>query len=466
VLFLKIISKVVIIFIVIPILFSNIAFSSNENEINLTDEEQQWLLKNKNRTFVLGIDPYTGIEYFKYRGKERGYLFPFIKTLSEEVGLNIKLEASKNWGEVYSGLQSGSIDILLGANETQERKEFMAFTRPINKYSYSIVSKIDSDIHTVGDLDGNTVGFVKDDYVIEVLPKTYKNINYEEKYYPSQEEGIASLNNDEIQAFIMPGGPVVYDYIYRYPELKYAFKLTSITSDLTLSARKEDEVLISILDKEIQHLEKNKLPQMKEQSKVEYNLKIMNLTPREIEWVKEDGKAIVGITKDYLPFDYYENGIYKGISGQIIAEISRITGIKFINEYDEFDALNEKLKIGEIDILNIAKTEDRMEYVLYPRPYSTERDIIIGRKDSKDVRDIFGLEGERVAVIKGFWHFEHLMKNLTNVKIIETNSIQESLNLVHKGKADYLIENPTVVRYYIDELKLHDLVERGVTSTD
>jgi diguanylate cyclase (GGDEF)-like protein len=40
------------------------------------------------------------------------------------------------------------------------------------------------------------------------------------------------------------------------------------------------------------------------------------------------------------------------------------------------------------------------------------------------------------------------------------------MQMVHNGKADYLIENPTVVRYYTEELQLHDLVEKGITSTD
>lgn len=265
----------------------------------------------------------------------------------------------------------------------------------------------------------------------------------------------------------MPGGPIVYDYIYRFPDLAYAFKIHNITSDMTFSTRKENKILANILDKEIKYLSsKNKLGELIDKSEIEYNIKIMNLTDKEIEWLKKDGKAVVGVTKDYLPFDYYENNIYKGISGEIIKEISKRTGIKFITSYGDFDSLYEKLTKGEIDVLNMAKTDERLKYAWYPRPYSLERDVIVGRKDSRDVRDIFGLEGKRVAVIKGFWHYEYLKKNLTNVNIIETNNIQESLTMVHKGKADYLIENPTVVRYYTEELQLYDLVEKGNTSAD
>ncbi|MBU3142946.1 GGDEF domain-containing protein [Clostridium sp. CF012] len=71
-----------------------------------------------------------------------------------------------------------------------------------------------------------------------------------------------------------------------------------------------------------------------------------------------------------------------------------------------------------------------------------------------------------VAVIKGFWHNEYLKKNLTCVNIIETNNIQESLKLVNDGKAQYLIENPSVLRFYVENMQVYDIVQKGTTSTD
>ncbi|MBV7276734.1 transporter substrate-binding domain-containing protein [Clostridium sp. PL3] len=434
--------------------------------IELTKEEEDWLYKNRNRIFTLGINPDSGKEYFIYEGQEKGYLIPLVKILEEDLGLKIKIEASKSWDENYLGLQKDNIDILFGANETNERKKTMTFTRPITQNPYLVVSKKDNNITTIGDIDKKNVGFMKSDIVTNILENTYKNVKYNKKFYISNKDGINALNNNEIDAFITVGVAGVYDYVYRFPDQYYYFKLNSIVSDETLSTRKDDRILAEILDKEIAYLSKNKLSNLIDDSEVEYNVKIMNLTPNEIQWLKNDGKAVMGVTKDFLPFDYYENGQYKGISGEIINEISKKTGIKFTYNYEDFDTLYDKLKKGKIDILNIAKTDERLKYVLYLQPYDKERDIIIGRKDSEDIKDIFELEGKRVAVVKGYWHYEYLKKNLANVDIIDTKDIEESLMLVHKGKADYLIENPSVVRYYIEELMLYDLVEEGRTSAD
>ena len=450
------------------ILFSNKSFgyANSTSAVYLTSEEQQWLIKNKDRVFTLGIDQYSGSEYFKYNDEEKGYLIPLIKIINQNLGVNIRVEASKTWGEVYSGLQNGSIDILFGANKTMEREKIMAFTTPVSKSPYALIAKKGGDIHTIGDIDKRTVGFLKNDIIIKLLPECYKNIRYDEKIYNSEIDLISALKNNKIDAFIITGGDAVYNYIYEFPDLNYVFKLNKITSDRTFSTRKQERILAEILDKEIIRLLDSDLPKLMKESKIEYNMKIMNLTESERNWLKHRGRAIIGITKDYLPFDYYKDGTYGGISGEIVKDISAKTGIKFEYVYDEFDTLKQKLVKGEINLLNIAKTDDRLNYILYPRAYSTERDVIMGKIGVKYVYDVFGLEGKNVAVIKGFWHNEYLKKNLTNVNIIETHNIQESLKLIREGKAEYLIENPSVLRFYIECMQLFDIVQKGTTTTD
>jgi diguanylate cyclase (GGDEF)-like protein len=442
------------------------ATEKSNGSLKLTEEELQWLERSKNRTFVVGLTGHSGYEYFEYDDQQRGYMEPLVKRISEDLGIKIELKVSDSWDEVYSGLQNGTIDILYGANETAERTQFMSFTKPLMKVPYALITRKAGSVRTIGDIDNKVVGFIENDFVIDVLPKIYTNLNYDVKVFKSQKEGIEALGIGGIDAFISPGGPVLYNYTLRYPELSNNFKISGITSDMTMSTRKSDSVLVDILNKELAILETHGLPEMIESAEVYYNLKIMRLNEGEKIWLEKDGTVVVGVTKDYLPFDYYENGDFKGIDGKILKEIAKMTGMKLEYYYSDFDDLAAKLKTGEIDILNIAKTDERLRHIIYPEPFIKERDIIVGRKDQKEVRDIFGLEGKTVAVIKGFWHYEFLTKNLTNVKIKETDSIKESMELVHKGEADFLIENPTVVKYYIDELEYYDLVQRGSTNND
>lgn len=439
----------------------------DQDKVEFTQEEIQWIEDHKDRPLSLGLDPYSGMDYFNYKGKDQGYIIDLVNLLEASTGLDIEIVGDKTWHQVYQGLATGDIDILFGANVTPERLEFMSFTSPIHKNPYAVFVYESSPIKTIGDLDQKRIGFIEGDIAIDLFKASYTNIEFEVVTFPGQPEGLAGLENHTIDGFITSGGGVVYDFMYHYPEISFIAEIQDITSDMTLATLTDPhEVLRDILSKVIDHHQEGLIDTYIKKSQVTYNIKLLNLTEKEYAWLVEDGRARVGVVSDYLPFDYYDQGDYKGVAGEILKEIEAILGIEFDYVYGDFDAIYAKALKGEVEILNIAKTEERLETFLFPQSYSEERDLIYGKKASAHVQDIYGLEGKRVAVIKGFWHQEFLEKNLRDVEIIYTDNIKESLKLVNKGKVDYLIENPTVAEYYIGGLGYWNIIKKGETSTD
>lgn len=434
--------------------------------LELTREERQWLAQNSGRVLHMGLDPYAGMEYFEYQGQEAGYLPELAAVIEEALGLPVVMVTDRSWGQVFDDLQQGRIDILAGANETPERRKTMAFTRPVLQYPYAVFSRRDSGIQTLGDLDGKRLGFIEGDFVLEKFPETYAHIDYAPVIFKDQQAGMTGLLEHAVDGFITSGGGVKYDILYRYPAVALVGEISTIRSDMTLSVNRRDAVLAGILDKVIAESRATALPAMVHRAEQAYNRKIMQLTPEEIRWLDQEGTAVVGLADDYLPFDYYVDNEYKGISGAVLNRVREITGIRFTVRKGSFDDLYHQAVAGEVDILNLALTEDRLAHFIYPRPISMERDIIIGRQHSDPVFDVYGLEGKRVAVIEGFWHEEYLKKNLRDPHILITRDIRESLNLLRSGGADYVIENPTVAEYYINGLGYTDLVKKGTTSKD
>ncbi|GKT37139.1 diguanylate cyclase (GGDEF) domain-containing protein, partial [Aduncisulcus paluster] len=104
--------------------------------------------------------------------------------------------------EVYSGLSSGDIDILFGANETPERRTWMAFTKPVHRYPYAAFALKNSGIQTMGDLDGRRLGIIEGDIIESLLPGEYPNVQYDILTFESQIEAIGALLNGEIDGFI------------------------------------------------------------------------------------------------------------------------------------------------------------------------------------------------------------------------------------------------------------------------
>lgn len=433
--------------------------------VALTPEEAAWVSAHRETVFSVGFDPYAGMDVFEFQGKRMGFLPALLDDMQAQLGLRLVPAEVRTWNDAYSGFEHGRIDVLYGANPTPEREELMVFSRPALRYPYVVFAHKDSSVQTLGDLDGKRVGFITNDFVSQQLPLEYHNIAYAAEHYPDQERGLKALAARKIQGFVTSGGGVEREYLTKYPDLTLVAELPAITSDMTFAVLWETAILGRIIDKYIDQRKEHIQKIARDVERI-YTRKALKLTAAELEWLERRGEAVVGVADDYLPFDYFHSGEYLGIAGETLKRISDIIGIRFKVEHGPFAEVYEKARAGAIDVLNIAKTEDRLQYFFYPRPISTERDIIVGRKTSPPVQDVYGLEGERVAVIDGFWHEEYLRKNLKSPSIVKTDDIMESLRLLREGKVDYMIENPTVLEYYINGLGYTDLVKRGSTSKD
>ncbi len=167
-----------------------------------------------------------------------------------------------------------------------------------------------------------------------------------------------------------------------------------------------------------------------------------------------------------MPFDYLKNGEYAGISGAVWNEMADLIGIQSVYVTGDFSQLYNQLLKGRIHVLNVAKTDGRENKMYFPMPYLNERDRIYGKIDTPSVFDIAGLKGKTVAVIPDYYQADMLEKNLTGAKLVYFESLEMCIKAVHSGKAEYMIENPQVMSYYMGEIGIYDLVEKGITTTD
>ncbi|WP_432663663.1 transporter substrate-binding domain-containing protein [Wukongibacter baidiensis] len=441
------------------------AETPSKRPIKLTKEEQEWIESNKNRVLKVGLHPYSGMDFFDNNGDDEGYLIDIVKLFENKTGLDIEIDKSKAWSEAYQGVLNGSIDILFGANPTEERLKYLTFTKSVYDNKYSVFTLKDSDIYTIGDLDKKKIGFIKDDMIIKLFNENYENIDYDMKTYLDQYDAIVGMINGDIDGFITTGG-VMYEYLYQFPQIKHIADIQNVYSEMTFSTRKEDKALTNIMNKIIisnsEYIDK-----VIHRSNVKYFRKVLCLSEKELKWLEEGHVVRIGIPTDYLPIDHFTSeNTYTGIAGEMFSEVANLVGIEVECIPDSFDTLYKQALSNEIDVLNMARSEEREAIFSFTNAFSKERDNIYGLKSSPQVYDIYGLEGSKVAVIKGFWHEDYLKKNLKESEIIYTKDIKESLALIDNHKVDYFIENPSVAEYYIEGLGYTDIVKKGTTSAD
>lgn len=457
-----------LIFTLLIVLLTTLGSSSAEaleqHEL-YTADEKLWIQENRQEVFCIGLDPLAGMEYFQTDEGAQGYLLEIAALLSNKTGLNFVLKPELSWSEAIDGLETESIQILFGANPTPERLEIMTFTEPIYSVPYTVLSLGEGVVRNIGDLYEKRVGFLEEDIIIDIMASAYTNLTYDVITFNDQEVGLLALKDGKVDAFVTSGGDVTYDYLFRFPELKVVANLEDIRSLMTFSALKKNSTLISIFQKTLWQYESD-IQALIDQARVEYVRKILNLTVEEKLWLKAHPSIKVGVPTDYLPVDHYFGGEYLGIAGHYLTTFADLIGIEIIAVPDSFDDVYKLIEAGEIDMLNMAITEDRLKTFVYTDAFSNERDQIYGLRDSKYVHDIYGLDGKRVAVINGFWHIDHLNLNLQNPNLVYVSDIKEAIEAVVRGKADYFIETPAVAEYYISGLGYTNIIKKGETSAD
>ena len=394
-----------------------------------------------------------------------GYLNEIVQMLSHKIDLNIQIRPELSWSEAVEGLQNSDVEILFGANPTPERLEYMSFTDEIYSVPYVVLGRVIGEVQNIGDLNKQKVGFLDGDVAESLFKEAYPNLTFEISYYENQDDALTALNRGQLDAFITSGGDVVYDYLFKFPSLRVIAHLEDMRSLMTFSTLKENQIVVSILSKSFTAYDEE-INQLINDARTQYVRKILNLTPNEEKWLSEHPQIKVGVPTDYLPIDYPTKGRYGGIAGHYLTEFSNLVGLEIIVVQGTFDEVYDQILTGDIDLLNMAKTDERLEKFVFTEPFSNERDLIYGLSDSVYVHDIYGLEGKRVAVINGFWHIDYLKLNLRDVELVPVDDIIGAVEAVANGKADYFIETPAVAEFYISGLGYTDIIKKGATSSD
>ncbi|HKL42522.1 MAG TPA: transporter substrate-binding domain-containing protein [Clostridia bacterium] len=454
--------KQIIFFFIITLIIVGPSYAS-EGQFNA--EEKNYIQENIDRTYTIGIFPMSGKDCFSYEEKTYGYIMEVVDVLKNETGMEFDLIIYSSWDTVYSRFINGEIDILFGANKTEKREEIILFTEPLEKIPYAIFVHKDSDLLTIGDFENQTIGFQKSDMIIGAFKEAFNNLSYNEEIYPSKFSGFYALSTQGIDGLITPGGNMVYEFIYDFENIKLLTQLDSITSDMTLATLKENRILMNIIKKVLdKSTSKKRIEKAKEAATLTFNKKLLRLTEEEKVYLDGNEKIRVGILKDYLPFELYKDGELLGVAGTIFNYISVLIDLEAEVIVDDFNGLYTKALANEIDVLILAKTNEREKYFDFPRPFYNERDVIYGKESSQNIHSVYELEDQRVAVINGYWHEDYLRNNLINSNILFTKNIQESLELLSKGEVDYIIENRLVAEYYINRYGYSDVLEKGVTT--
>ena len=165
---------------------------------------------------------------------------------------------------------------------------------------------------------------------------------------------------------------------------------------------------------------------------------LIELTDKEMQWLKKRRGIRVANENDWPPFDFAENGIARGFSIDLLKLIAQKTGLRleYVNGYP-WDELLEKGRRKEVDVFPaIWKSEEREQFLNFSTPYIDTPHLLVIHKDERHITTIDDLKDRILAGVKGFASTELVRKYYPDVQLREVGSAAEGLRLVSYGRAD------------------------------
>ena len=198
--------------------------------------------------------PFEKIEKGEHIGMSKDYIDYFASKISTP----IRLVPTKTWNETLLGIKSDKCDFISLAMPTQNRLEYMSFTKPYIQAPFVVATKNDklfiSDIKKI--INEEKLGIVKDYAILEKTLKKYPNNKIVE--VDSVKDGLEKVLKGELFGFVDTIPTIGYEIQNSYyGELKIAGKFEENIA-LGMGFKKDNEKLVQIFNKLIENMDETK----------------------------------------------------------------------------------------------------------------------------------------------------------------------------------------------------------------
>ncbi len=222
-------------------------FSGKARPMVLTIEEKEWLKKHPH--IKLGVDPgFMPFEAVTKAGKYEGIASSYVALLNDKLRVKMGPVKGLNWSQVIAAAKKGEVDVLPCVAMTEQRTEYLLFTRPYLKFQTVVVTR--NDAPAIAGLNGlldDKVAVAKDYYIHELLKRDFPEM--ELLLVKNIEEGLMAVDEGKAAAYVDNSASVIFNLRkLGLINLKIA-ATTKYDSSLRFGVRKDWPEFVTILDK-------------------------------------------------------------------------------------------------------------------------------------------------------------------------------------------------------------------------
>ncbi len=245
-------------------------YSEIVNDTELTLKEKQWLIEHPTiKVQIANLPPY----HF-WQGGPKGVSVEILNKIAEDFGFKVEYITNMNWPEAIANINYlKNLDLLLTVQRTNEREEFLSFSKAYVRVPQVIFTKEDANIVLgMEDLTNKTVAVPRRYLIQDILREEYPDIKQRE--FNSPDQALLDVSEGKSDAFI--GGLTTAQYqiaTMGLTNMKLAAPTTLGDNRLSFGVRKDWAPLTHILNKG--------LARISEEEKTALHYKYLTITKKD-----------------------------------------------------------------------------------------------------------------------------------------------------------------------------------------
>lgn len=165
-----------------------------------------------------------------------------------------------------------------------------------------------------------------------------------------------------------------------------------------------------------------------------------------------DGTLTIGTSAEYEPFEYMEDGEYKGFDLELAQAIADDLGLELKIENVDFDTIVPGVASGtkyDMGIAAITATPERKKEVGFTDSYYMDDQAIVTMADNTEITgdnyaDALNAEGMKIAVQSGSTAEAFAKENFPNAELVPFKNATDCFAAVQSSQANALVTNRSV----------------------
>lgn len=167
----------------------------------------------------------------------------------------------------------------------------------------------------------------------------------------------------------------------------------------------------------------------------------------------------VGFDPNFPPFQYEQNGTYRGFTLDLLQAVADKEGFTYSLVPIKSREIPALLQQGEIDlVLGLNGASDLVEGVEFSESFFSSSISLVRRKGDDSIQNVGDLSEKIVALQSGTLEFEFL-KNIRRLKVHYTSNQELALKLLVLDRADAFVGNRQTAEYYLERVGMLEQFE-------